>query len=497
MSGGTGYGITEEGFVLPQLTDLQTDINNAIYSIFGADIDTSAETFFGQISGIMAERFSLVWQAMQDVYGSQTPDSAFGASLDNVGALRGIPRLGAAASVVQNVKLFGTVGTVVPGLTTQFFVQNSPTSLFALNADVTLVAGQNCIQTISFSSTPITGSFVLNINGSISPAIPYNVTASALQTIIQAMNFCSGCVVTQPSANVFQVAFNGAGTGGLMVQPQFVVTDDSLVNSGSSEVTVVPAIVQAGFDQANVTVTATTTGPIIANAGTLNQISTPVNGLTAVLNIQDAVVGRLVESDNAYRTRMAEELQVAGAGTLEAIRSRLLTVSGVTSVLVYENISDVADSNGRPPHCFEAVVNGGSEADIANMLWQVKPAGIATFGTNSYVITDSQGDYHTMKYSTPTLIPLYLIVDLTVTSSYPSDGDTLVKEALANYINSLGQGTSVIVSPLLIAQLASIPGITDATILIGTAPDPSSSDNITILAYQQATASTLNITVNS
>src|SRR5579875_1925785 len=98
MSAGTGWGITEQGFVAQQLTDALDDIEQGLIAQFGANINLSPESFFSQISGIVAERLSLVWQAMQDVYNSQNPDTAFGASLDNIGALRGIPRLKASSS---------------------------------------------------------------------------------------------------------------------------------------------------------------------------------------------------------------------------------------------------------------------------------------------------------------------------------------------------------------------------------------------------------------
>jgi uncharacterized phage protein gp47/JayE len=495
MSGGTGFGITPQGFVMPQLTDIQTDINQALQAQFGAGINLNPESFFGQISGIMSERLALVWQAMQDVYNSQTPDTAFGASLDNVGALRGIPRLQAAPSVVNNVKLFGTNGTSIPA-GTQFSVLNSPTSIFALNNTTVLGPGQSCIQTITFSAVPTSGQWELGINGSGTVELAYNVSASTLQAAIQSLNYCQGCTVTGNFTSGFTINFNGSGTGGFMVQPQFSVLQNTLLN-GVAAVTVGTAITQAGIDQASVTVTATADGPVIANAGTLTVIVTPVSGLTNVLNIQDAVLGRLVETDNAYRTRMADELQIAGAGTVEAIRSRLLATPGVTSALVYENVEDIPDINGRPPHSFEAVVNGGTDADVAETIWLAKPAGIETYGSDSYVITDSQGQPHTINFSRPSIIDIYLILNLEINLSYPANGDVLIQELLTTYINNLGQGVTVILDPYLIAQLASIPGIDYAQVLAGTAPDPTQSLNIPILAYQQAFTQTNFIVVNT
>lgn len=495
MSGSTGYGITIQGFVRPLLSDIQTEIQNSLYSTFGADINVEPESFFGQIVGLFSERESLIWDAMQDVYDSQNPDEAFGASLDNVGSLRGIPRNQALASVQQNYLLFGSSGTVVPA-GTQFSVQNSPASIFQLLAAVTLVAGASCVQTITFSAVPASGTWQLDLGGTETALINWNDSLSTIQTKVQALEFASGCIVTQLSSTVLQIAFNGVGTGGFMVQPLFIISESALEDGSSNPITITPAITVPGLNQASVSLTATNTGAVIANAGTLTNIVTPVSGLTGGLNIQDATVGQAVEQDNAYRTRMAQELQIAGAGTVEAIRAKLLEVSGVTAVIIFENTDDVPDGEGRPPHCFEAVVQGGDAATIAETIWLTKPAGIATYGNQSYVITDSQGQTHTIYYSLPTAVPVYIIANITTDDTYPSNGDTLVDQALVTYGNSLGIGAELIVIPRLIAQIALIQGIQDAVLLVGTAPAPVTSDNITPTAYEILSFDTSRVQVN-
>src|SRR5260221_13941560 len=69
-------------------------------------------------------------------------------------------------------------------------------------------------------------------------------------------------------------------------------------------------------------------------------------------------------------------------------------------LLINSAVTDVSAQSaqikgGRPPKSFEAVVQGGSDDDIANQIWLTKPAGIETFGNvnngNGVPITDSQG----------------------------------------------------------------------------------------------------------
>jgi uncharacterized phage protein gp47/JayE len=488
------FGITAAGFVKPQLSDIQDEVNKTLRSKFGEDINTSAGSFFGQISGVMSERESKVWDAMQDVYGSQVPDQAFGASLDNVGALRGVPRLGARKSTVQGVKLFGTAGTPIPGLSTQFSVQNAPSSVFRLDGDVVLGAGQSCIQTVGFSAVPTAGQWALLINGTQTPWMAWNANAAAVQAAIRALRFCSGCTVTG-TYPLFTVNFLGAGTGGFMIQPLFAALTDGLVTGAMMPVVMTPLITQAGVDQANVNATALDTGPMIANAGTLNVINTPVSGLTAVLNTLDAVVGRDVEKDGPYLARQNQELQISGAGTFEAIRSKLLQLNGVTAAFIFENDTDVVDSGGRPPHSFEVVVQGGTDADIAALLWATKPAGIRTVGAIPMVVVDSQGQDQTVYFSRPEVLPIYIVLQVRTNASYPLNGDATATQLLVDSGNALGIGKDVITIPKLISAIGQIPGIIDATLLIGLAPAPTTSDNVLVGLDQISAFDTGRVTV--
>lgn len=494
------FGITTSGFSIPQLTDIQNEINASLQATFGANIDLSADSVFGQFSGVFAERESLLWQAMADVYNSQYPDTAFGASLDNVGAISGIPRLGPLPSTITGVLLFGTVGTVVPGAVlpttaTQFAVQNAPSSVFQLDASVTLVAGQSCVQTVSFSSVPTVGQWQLSSNGNTTPLFNFNDSAATIQAGIQQVLFCSGCTVTGNYSTGFTITFNGAGTGGFMVQPQFTVPYNTL-EASAVIVAVTPLITVAGIPQGTGNLTAIADGPTIAPANTLNVINTPVSGLSAVLNISDASVGRLAETDNAYRARRSETLQVAGAGTFEAIRSRLLALSGVTAVVMFENVTDIVDLNGLPPKSFEATVQGGDETAIANLLWQIKPAGIETFGSITVPITDSQGQIHEISFSLPDELLIYIAVVLSVNPvTYPANGDAAVAQALTSFGNALGIGTEVIVSPYLYGSISNIPGINQATIYIGLTVNPVTSANIPVATNQIAVFDTSRINI--
>jgi uncharacterized phage protein gp47/JayE len=485
------FGVTSTGFVRPRLVDIQTEINNTLIALFGASIDTSAGSVFGQLSGIIAEREDLIWQAMEDTYNSQYPDTAFGTSLDNVAAISGIPRLGALPSTLQSLRLFGTAGTVVPA-GTKFSVVGSPNSQFTTDGDVTLVAGQDTIQRITFSQVPTSGTWQLNFNGQLTGTLAFNISAASLQTAIRALDFGAGAVVTGDFTSGFTIDF--AGVSGKQSWLAIVITSDTLVAT-STPVVVSVTVTQAGINQGIVNVTCTSDGPTVANAGTLTVIVTPVTGLTSALNITDATVGRLTENDNQYRARRALTLQIAGAGTFEAIRSRLLELSGVTAAILFENVNDIPDTDGRPPHSFESIVQGGDQDAIANLLWAVKPAGIQTDGSILTTITDSQGQPHPVRFSRPTDLPVYVAVTITKNSNFPANGAAGAAQAIVDAGNALGIGKEVVVIPYLISSLASIPGIENVVLNIGLSPGPVTDANIPVAPNEIADFDLSRVTV--
>ena len=247
----------------------------------------------------------------------------------------------------------------------------------------------------------------------------------------------------------------------------------------------------------------TVNGPFPASAGTLTVIETPTAGVTSATNASDAVVGRVFEIDPTYRLRSLQELQLSQAGTVEGIRNTLLKNVAVTQAGVEENITNVTDANSLLPHSFEAFAEGGSDAEVAKSVWLSKPAGIATDGSSSSVVTDSMGNNHTIQFQRPTTVPIYLDVQITLDTDsvdgepYPADGDTEVSNALVSYLSTFVTGQNVINAKLIQAVMDAVSGIATIQIFQDVAPAPGASTNIVIPFNSLATLTSANIDVDS
>lgn len=306
-------------------------------------------------------------------------------------------------------------------------------------------------------------------------------------------------------------------------------------------------------------------GPIACPPDSLTEILTPVAGWDSIINPDEGVLGRFVETDAELRLRRLKSLRLLGRGTVEAIRAQLLAV-GATSALVFENrtmlqepssftissdlssgdsitielngisqtpipfttnsattmqlladqielfpgvssaivggtgnrtiditftqgyevfinsiiiapsVIGVIITNGRPPKSFEAVVQGQTDAIIAQTIWFSKPAGIQTFGNTQQPIIDSQGETQQIFFSRPTQVYISIQCTLTLYSeeTFPSDGLALVKQVLIAYINNLGVGADVLIQRVQ-AQVFKVPGIASSAVLLAATASPTES----------------------
>ncbi len=484
------FGLTPQGFVKKRLADIRVEIENEVRAVFGNQINLTPQSVFSQFIGILAERESSLWELAEDTYNSQYPDTAEGVALDNIASISGIIRLAAQQSRVRNVHLFGDLGTTIPSGTV-FSVLGSPSSRFATLTGVTLIAGQDEVQTLSFSGLPNSGSFRLSHRGFQTSLILLSDTLTQIKEKLEDLPFIREVSVTGSFATTIVITFQGAD--GKIDQPLLVIADNTLQTIAPVAIVITVTQTTAGIPQGLVEVLAEEFGPIDAPLYSLTEIETPVTGLDAILNTEEAILGRSLETDAELKVRRLQSLQRAGASTVEAIRARLLEVQDVEEVVIFENVTEITDINGLPPKSFRAFVQGGDTQEVGDSIWRNKPAGIQTSGAISVNVNDSQGVVQTVFFSRPVEVPIYIAIEVTrdtsPTSPWPANGADLVRDALNAYVLGLNIGQDVIVFPQMIASLNSIPGIIDIELGVGTTVSPpiGQDDNISIAINEVAT----------
>ena len=245
------------------------------------------------------------------------------------------------------------------------------------------------------------------------------------------------------------------------------------------------------------------TGPVIALAGTITEIDTPITGWATVTNLADADEGTDEETDVELRARRERSVAKNSQAIVDVLYSTVRNIDGVTQTVVLENDTNAVDGNGLPPHSFEVIVVGGTNVEIGDAIWLKKPAGILSHGDVTVQILDSQGLPHDISFTRPTEVDIYVEVQVTKFPSYPAKGDELIKQAIVDYANGElveGRGFSLsddVIYTRLYTPINSIQGHEIDTVFIGTSPSPTGVINIPIGVSEISNFTVDNIVVTS
>ena len=163
-------------------------------------------------------------------------------------------------------------------------------------------------------------------------------------------------------------------------------------------------------------------------AADIGAVSVPINTITnavtiipGVLSVNNSVapltVGTNEETDGALRVRRSQSTANGTSGNAQGLLGDLLALQGVTEAAVYQNRGHTTDANGTPPHTVWAVVAGGSNSDIANLLYETISDGCSMRGNQSLTITTPSGALFTSYWDNPTAEPLFIQFTIKTTVS--------------------------------------------------------------------------------
>ncbi len=412
-------GVSATGLVIKTVSDIIDDLNALWRSTFGQLVNVDPRSRNGQIIAALASPLSDVWELAEAVRASIDPDAATGVGLDNVSKLTGTVREPASFSTGTET-LTGTPATVVP--INRVISVPGTTFKYETQAQVTIAAATAWAPTTAYT----VGQRVTN--------------ASRIYQCI--------------------TAGTSAGSGG----PTSTSTD---ITDGTAHW----AYVGEGTGVVDVAIKAQGTGVWLGYARTITNIETLVAGWSTAVNLADVTLGADLELDASLRARREEELAGAGGPQVDGIRARVLDVTGVTAVTVFENTTDIT-VDGITPHAVEVLVEGGADVDIRAAIFAAAAGGIETCGNVSGTVTDSTGRARTIKFSRVTTVNVYVKISLTkvpgvagadnASSVYPEDGDDAVKAALVTYGDEQKAGRDVepsVLSAQVVPRAGNIGGV--------------------------------------
>jgi uncharacterized phage protein gp47/JayE len=447
--------VSSTGFQKKTLTEIKVELETEFQNIFGSGIDLDPTGPIGQIIGLLSKREADLWDGAQEIYTSRNPQEASGTSLDFIASENGLTRLDATKTRVENVLLYGDEGTVLTA-GRKVRQENNTELLYELDTNITIEKANARFIAIEPDDPGGAGEdFTVTLNGTL-----YTYTTSGgdgktevvdgLIALIEAGSFLGSVNNNDDVLDILDVDtdFSVSFTSNL--------TENSLASGGDF--------------------TADTEGSNTLPANTLTVIVTSVAGWDSVNNPEAGTTGRDQETDAEFRIRR-ETAFLRGNATEDAIRTALVQdVEDVSAASVKSNRTLATDIDGRPPKSFEAVVQGGTDLEVAEKIWKVQPAGIQSYGNVSQNITDSEGTTQEIQFSRPTEVYIWVKVqrDFNTEEDYPSNGDDLIKQAIVDWsldITNIDVGVDVIRQRLTI-PVYTVAGVGDIDITIDDTPNP-------------------------
>ena len=189
---------------------------------------------------------------------------------------------------------------------------------------------------------------------------------------------------------------------------------------------------------ATIGVTCTTPGANGANPGTLTIIATPVARIQSVTNTTGASLGKVEESNNAFRYRRNQSVALPGNNQIDNIDAALKNLPGVKQVKIYENVDDDPDENGVYGHSMAIFVDGGEHDDIVLAIATHKNPGCGLNKKNVFpnkISVDTvtpKGQPLNVTYFRPSLVTMYVEVDIK-TASLTEEDKEKIADALVDY----------------------------------------------------------------
>ena len=463
------------GFTRLRLAEIKAYYDARFTAALGP-VNTAPDSATGQIIGIFAAALDDVQESLQDVYDAMYPATAEGVSLDSAVSFVGLERIGASATTVAAVA-YGAESTLLPA----GVLSRAGGKQYATAAD-TVITRANALD------VEITVSTVTN-------STAYQIIAGGQLAQFTSDASATGAEIASGLAAAFTSDFLAVATG------------DKLRVTGADKQTGFTLTVGAGLTITKlgspVAFTCLDLGANAVPVGALSTIDSPVLGWDALSNLIAGTTGRNVETDAELRVRHVAGVRGTGSATVKAMRARILAdIPEVIAAFVYENRTALT-VDSLPPHSVEVIVVGGSDADVRSKVWEVKPAGIETYGSIVGAVVDDNGDSQTVKFSRAAT--QYAWVRVTVTqlnTEEPLSASVVqsIKDAVMSYGSGLSVGDDIITQRMYGPIYAGTTGLGQITVeaavtaTAGGTPVYSTA-NVTLTRAQIATFDQLRIVV--
>lgn len=439
------YGITETGLRIKRFDTILSEINAFQTEGFGVQVGANTRSFLNTLNTSVADKIAELWELGADIYHNLSPMSAEGAALDNAVQFGGNSRE-KARSTYYPIHCECTEGITMDE-ETLIESDTNPAIKFLSAEERTISRSSFNKAKVKVVSTQPGEAYTVALNGTL-----YSYTCKA-QDGPEAILGGLRDLILADGAEAFTASVDGENVL-LVIEAADVESENSMLLTDNLTTESVTAIISFASEEP---------GEVSLPNGAITKIVTAPTGFLSCTNLCGYVAGRLLETDVELRQSYVDKIFSRSSRMTDSIRSAILAnCAGVTAAQVYENRTNETDSEGRPPHSVEAVVDGGSNSDIAEQILATVSAGITTYGSVSVDVPGEDDDMIEVCFNRPTYIYCWFKVTLTISkaSLVPANYVELVETAIVDAMSQVENGEDVVPQQqFLPAIYEQVPGI--------------------------------------
>lgn len=423
------YGVTNKGFVRKRYDTIYSEVQEDLKEKTGVDVAVNPKSLINVLLSSFCDKISQLWEVAEGVYLNHYPSTAEGINLDYACQFGGVSRQDNSRTK-YTVLCTGVDGTDIP-LGTRIASNTNPVNYFTVYNDYKITRDLFNKAEIDLLTVADGVSYTVYLNGiAYSYLSGTNATKASILAGL-AENITDDAFTVAADGNSLKIASNNAR-----------INHELKLSDNMTTISVSTLIVFQSEDY----------GEIVLPEGAIDTIVTTLSGFASCSNLDAPVYGRLRETDVEYRQSYLAKRNSRSSSMLDSIASAIIqNVADVNSCTVYENSTNATDSEGRPAHSIEVVVDGGSASDIAQQIFKTKAAGIQTYGNVAVDVPGLYSDTITVRFNRPVPVYVWLKVKYTLnpTESVPPNAEDLIKETILDCTESLKAGDTVVLQKFI------------------------------------------------
>lgn len=184
-------------------------------------------------------------------------------------------------------------------------------------------------------------------------------------------------------------------------------------------------------------------GAVEVMVGTITTAVTAIAGVTAIYNASGVTTqGVDEESDAALRVRRRRSIAGTSVGFTDSIEAAILALDGVTACICDENVTDITDAQGIPPHSIWVLVKGGDDQEIAEAIYATRSAGSGMRGDEVIAVTRPNGRTIYIRFDRTGTENLWVKFNIQLTTGGTIDTANLKTLIVDNVTYDIGEDAS-------------------------------------------------------